>query len=317
MSHPLVSVIIPAFNCERYIVQSVQSILVQTYTNLEVLICDDCSSDNTLNTLNSLSDTRLRIFHNKQNQGVVRTRNFLIKKAGGSFIALQDADDWSLPERIQKQVELLLANEQLMACGTGFIKVDERGNELFRKVFNVNYDKIRNSILKDYSFLCGSVMFRTEYFSKHRYHEFFANSGNEDLYLMGILILDHRFTNLEEPLYCYRLNIMSLTKLGENKNTRRVYINQITQRLLEDYDRTKTNWLEEGNIKALKEFEDRIKADYPNLHRELNERNIGQLLYWKQFGRAFKFAWLNLLDNPDYDGFRLLAYVFKRAILKR
>src|SRR5687768_10903867 len=105
VTSPLVSVIMPVFNCERYVRAAIQSILSQEYTNLELLICNDGSTDNSLKEIRKFSDKRIRLFINKNNVGSLATRNYLLTQAKGFFIAMQDADDISMPQRLSKQVD--------------------------------------------------------------------------------------------------------------------------------------------------------------------------------------------------------------------
>ena len=107
MSMPLVSVLMPAYNSELYIAEAIDSILNQTYTNLELIIFDDGSSDGTRKIIESYSDPRVVKVLSDQNGGVVRARNDIIDRAQGKYIALMDADDIADPARLQKQIQAL------------------------------------------------------------------------------------------------------------------------------------------------------------------------------------------------------------------
>jgi glycosyltransferase involved in cell wall biosynthesis len=104
---PIVSVIIPTYNRESTIVRSVNSVLQQTYKNIEVIIVDDGSSDNTINVLNDIKDERLKVIQCKENQGVSKARNIGIMAAAGTYIAFQDSDDEWLPDKLEKQVHII------------------------------------------------------------------------------------------------------------------------------------------------------------------------------------------------------------------
>ncbi len=105
-NNDLVSVIMSTYNNEKSIESSVNSILNQTYKNIEFLIIDDFSTDNTFGILNNLknSDERIKVYRNSNNIGLTKSLNKLISKSKGTYIARQDADDISLTFRIQKQV---------------------------------------------------------------------------------------------------------------------------------------------------------------------------------------------------------------------
>ncbi|PIB36607.1 hypothetical protein BFP72_14955 [Reichenbachiella sp. 5M10] len=315
---PLISIIVPAYNASRYIKQCLNSLLVQTYDNIEILVADDGSIDNTKSLINQYSDTRVKKYHNTTNLGVVATRNKLISLASGDYIVLQDSDDWSAPSRIEKQVAAFDQDKGLVACGTGFNKVDNKNKVLFSKVFPTDHKSILSEIPNDFPLQCPSVMFKATYLKKNPYADFFGNSGNEDLYLMGKLILNNKFINIPAPLYNYRLNDQSLTKLGQQSDLRRLYINQITVKLLTDLRETGTNWIESNDMASLNDYENSLRKKYENNPFLLHEHNIGQMLYWKQYRSALRAALTNVTENGvNPKTIRLFLYVCKQAIYRR
>ncbi|MHC5937829.1 glycosyltransferase family 2 protein [Nostoc sp.] len=107
--NPKVSVIIPAYNTEAYIAKAIESALNQTLTDIEVIMVDDGSSDQTVEVAKSFTDQRLKVIVNQQNLGVSAARNRALRAAQGKWIAILDSDDWYAPERLEKLV--LLAEE--------------------------------------------------------------------------------------------------------------------------------------------------------------------------------------------------------------
>jgi teichuronic acid biosynthesis glycosyltransferase TuaG len=107
---PLVSILMPAYNVEQFVLKSIQSIINQTYNNWELLICNDGSIDSSLKEINKINDPRITVFNFEKNQGVVKSRNILFSAAKGELITFQDADDLSMPSRIEKQVQFLKKN---------------------------------------------------------------------------------------------------------------------------------------------------------------------------------------------------------------
>ena len=105
INHKLISVIMGAYNCEATIRASIESILKQTYTNLELLVVDDGSDDRTYDICKSIRDKRLKIYKNNKNIGLTKSLNKLISYSNGEFIARQDADDLSFKKRIEEQVK--------------------------------------------------------------------------------------------------------------------------------------------------------------------------------------------------------------------
>ncbi|WP_293712338.1 glycosyltransferase [Stenotrophomonas sp. UBA7606] len=111
---PLVSVLMPAFNAAGVIGVAIGGLLAQTWRNLEIVVVDDCSEDNTFEVLQALAreDPRIRVFRNERNGGAYVSRNHALSKAQGEYVMVHDSDDWSHPERISFQMEDLLDNQQ-------------------------------------------------------------------------------------------------------------------------------------------------------------------------------------------------------------
>ena len=114
---PLISVLLSVYNDDENIKKSIDSILSQSYKNIELLIIDDCSTDKTYEIINEIKDTRVKIFRNKDNKGLTKSLNILIKESKGQILARQDSDDVSLPNRLEIQYSEL-QKSQLDACTT-------------------------------------------------------------------------------------------------------------------------------------------------------------------------------------------------------
>lgn len=118
MKQRLVSVLIVSYNAEKYIEKTLRSCLAQTYSNFEILILDNASSDRTLEIIRNLNDSRIVLFEGQENIGSYAGLNFLLDKANGEYIAIQDHDDIWLPEKLTKQIEFLENNKNRSTCGT-------------------------------------------------------------------------------------------------------------------------------------------------------------------------------------------------------
>lgn len=106
----LVSIIMPAYNCDKYIAESIKSVLAQTYTNWELLIVDDCSTDNTKKIIDSFQDSRIRYQYNSQNSGAAVSRNKALAIAKGRYIAFLDSDDTWSEYKLEKQIAFMQKN---------------------------------------------------------------------------------------------------------------------------------------------------------------------------------------------------------------
>lgn len=145
---PLVSIITPTYNRAKYIKRAIQSALVQTYQNIEIIIIDDGSIDDTKEVIKSyVADKRIHYLY-QENQGVSKARNKAIKIAKGKYIALLDSDDfWQNPKKLEKQVKFLEEHPNYVLTSGGMIRIDEAGKEIF-KFFNPETDEeIRKGML--------------------------------------------------------------------------------------------------------------------------------------------------------------------------
>lgn len=106
----LVSIIMPTYNCGRFIKESIDSVLSQTFTNWELIIVDDCSNDDTQDIVHSYIDPRIHYWQNEQNMGAALTRNKALRKAKGHYIAFLDADDLWLPTKLEQQIAFMKQN---------------------------------------------------------------------------------------------------------------------------------------------------------------------------------------------------------------
>ena len=115
--YPLISVLLSVYNDELNIKNSIESILSQSYKNIELLVLDDFSTDNTLNVISNIKDKRLKILRNNENLGLTKSLNILINNSSGEILARQDSDDISLSNRLEIQYQNLTKN-YLDACTT-------------------------------------------------------------------------------------------------------------------------------------------------------------------------------------------------------
>lgn len=139
---PLVSIIMPAYNAEKSLAMAANSILNQTWSNIELLIVDDCSQDNTWEVMQALdkSDPRVRIFQNSVNVGPYVSKNIAVSQAKGEWITGHDADDWAFPERIERQWNFCTQLNEV-ACMSGMARIDANGAFVrLNEVGNFVYD---------------------------------------------------------------------------------------------------------------------------------------------------------------------------------
>lgn len=124
----LVSVIIPSYNHEKYIKDCVMSVINQTYKNLEILVIDDCSTDNSKTILKKIKDNRLKVLYSKTNKGTVRTINQLTAKCHGKYIAIIGSDDLWVEDKVEKQINFLKKHKDIGAVFSLADIIDENDN---------------------------------------------------------------------------------------------------------------------------------------------------------------------------------------------
>lgn len=145
-STPLVSIITPTYNSQRFINTTIQSVLKQTYTNWELLIIDDASQDNTCAIVEDFTiiNSNIKIFRNKENQGAAITRNIGIKQASGDFISFLDADDLWKPDKLENQISFMITHN-IDVCFSSYDLMDETGilmHKTVKALAELTYSKL-------------------------------------------------------------------------------------------------------------------------------------------------------------------------------
>lgn len=198
--NPLVSVIISTYNDGQYIMEAIDSILCQSYKNLEVVIIDDASTDNTAQILEEIVDDRVHVFHNPQNLKLAHNLNVAISKSNGKYIARMDADDIAVKDRIAKQVEFMEANPEVDVCGS-YAQTFGFSNTLL--TYPVSQEEIKAKLLFENAMCHPAVMFRKESID-FEYDESF--SAGQDYELWSRIIWNKQIRNIPECLLKYRLH---------------------------------------------------------------------------------------------------------------
>lgn len=198
-----ITVLMSVYNGEKYLSEAVESILNQTFKDFEFLIINDASTDNTRKILKSYKDSRIKIITNKKNLGLTKSLNKGLEIAKGEYIARQDADDISAPERLDKQYHYLNIHQQIFLVGTGAYDIDEKGNIKTTREPLINPDLIKKTLYENNCLYHPSIMFRNE--KDNFYREKFLYAQDYDFYLI-LLSKGKHLDNIQEPLIKYRIN---------------------------------------------------------------------------------------------------------------
>lgn len=196
----VVTIGMPAYNVENYIGFAIKSILHQSFSNFELVIIDDGSSDNTAATICSFKDERIKFISYPNNLGIASRLNEIIKIARGKYFARMDADDLMFPERLKIQVEYLDNNPHINVLGTNAIVINEKNNIIGLKKMKSNQllkDAFNNSV-----FIHPTVLGHLNWFKENPYDELL--SGAEDYELFLRTFPTSNFFSLDEPLLFYR-----------------------------------------------------------------------------------------------------------------
>lgn len=219
-SEPLVSIVLPCYEAERFLAQALDSLLAQTYGRLEVLAIDDGSRDGTAAILEGFAarDERVRVLRNPENQGVIRTLNRGVAEARGEIVARMDADDVAAPTRLERQVEVLASRPEIDLVGTGVEAVDgETGRRLRpRPVRCLEPGGARFAALFAIPAMHMTIAARTEAMRANPYGGTPDSLHTED-YEMFARMLDGGagICNIDEPLMTVRIDSGSVSARHE------------------------------------------------------------------------------------------------------
>ncbi len=251
MSEPLVTVFIPVYNSEKYIKEALESIIRQTYKNLEILLVDDGSSDRSAEIIKSFRNPRIRLLKNEKNMGIPYTRNVGLREAKGKYMAIMDSDDIADPERIETQVRYLENHPDIDVCASNYIRFGERGGKKVRAPFTTP-EALKIMLLFYNPIANPSAMVRLGTLKKHGliYNEQFFVA--QDYELWSRLCQVGKITILPEFLLLYRFGHENISKKSTEKKAerRRKLIGEIHARLIRDYGIN----LNEEEIRTFNEF---------------------------------------------------------------
>lgn len=239
-NNPLVSVIMPAYNSEKYIAEAIESILNQTLKDFELIIIDDCCKDHTAEIVKGYKDDRIIFIQNEVNKGFLYGLNYGIEIARGKYIARLDDDDTSYPDRLQKQVDYLNEHEDVVLVGT---RIDEKRNGVLceRRVTPIRTsNQLRFELFyENGSIAHSSFMMRKEVLDKHNIkYEIFKQVP--DYHMLTCICHHGDLACLDETLVTWRIHPQQSTsvrskrmKTDEFDKARCMYIETLA--LPEDY----------------------------------------------------------------------------------
>src|SRR5699024_6087156 len=277
MHTPLVTVFIPVYNGEAYISGALESIIKQTYTNLDILVIDDGSTDHSAQIVNDYTDKRVRLFLNHKNNGIPYTRNLGLQKAKGKYIAVMDADDVADPMRIEKQVAFMEKHTDIDAIGTYYKVIGGRFNKIV-KTKNIDTQAIQEGLILLNQIGHSTYFIRLVTLRKHhiRYNPDYFVAQDYDLWVQ--LSKVGQLSILPDVLLTYRTGHANVTKKSKTKYARqRKQINDaIHQDILNFYHFTLTD----DEIEAFNEFfNDNVLSDIRSITLNRLPDVLGKMIH--------------------------------------
>ena len=216
---PKISVVMPAYNAEKYIAEAIDSILGQTYEDFEFIIINDCSTDRTEQIILSYDDPRIVYLKNERNSGVAVTLNRGLAVAQGEYIARMDADDISLPKRFEKQITLLREDPSIAICGTGII-VFGKDVDSQKRLFSRDPDITKIELLFTPCVAHPTVLMRKGVLGTNNLEYPVDLEGSEDYGLWWEVAKYGNIVSLQECLLKYRVHPNQVTKNSDHRKPR-------------------------------------------------------------------------------------------------
>lgn len=282
-----ISVIMAVYNGEKYIKDTIDSILNQEYNNFELIIVDDCSQDRTVDIIQSFRDSRIILLRNDRNMKLAYSLNRAIEKSSGYYIARMDADDICAPNRFTKQVKYMEQNPSVAVLG-GCAKQFGASEELLR--YPKNHEKIKIELLFGNPLCHPAVMFRKDKIGQ--WYDPKIKAG-QDYELWSKLIWEVEFHNLSDILVYYRIHsAQTRNTLGKSQKEGVVYaLHNMMDRLGEYSDEDAFTLALSGNknegktideLKEIKNLYARILSDV-----ETKPELMDSKLLWKRMQKQY------------------------------
>ena len=208
MVKPLISVVLPVYNVEPFIKDCMDSILNQTIQDFEVIVIDDCSTDNTIAVLQSYNDDRISIINKEKNKGLIDSLNLGFRLAKGKYIARVDGDDINALNRFEKQLLFLESNPDVKACGC-WLQIYNKPNKVLKH--KEWHEEITAELLLKCPMSLGATMLNKQ---AYQYTSFDKSKNHvEDYDFWARTAWDCKMHNLQEVLYYYRVHGKQVSSL--------------------------------------------------------------------------------------------------------
>ena len=265
IDNPLVSVVMPVYNAQKYLNKAIDSILAQTYKDFEFIIINDGSTDNSLQIIKKYQKKDKRIIvKNKKNKGIVAALNDGIKLSRGKYLARMDADDISLPSRFEVQVNFMEKNSKIGVCGT-WVEVFGEINKNYLLKFPINNELLKIRLLFSVPFAHPSIMMRRDLVVQYNLQYNKKYDAIEDYKFWLDISKYTKFASIPKVLLKYRFLKTSVSKIA-NKDREKRYISlkKVFTEILRKMDIKNTE--KENKLHYILGLNERIKQTDINLN---------------------------------------------------
>ena len=294
----LISVLLPVYNSEKYIERAVYSILNQSYSNVELIVCDDGSSDKSYSIVKSLAkkDKRIRLFKNKGNLGKVATINLYKKYCLGEYITIHDSDDYSDEKRFEYLLNEFKKDNELNMVGSYCHIVSEKGKRLRIDERETDYFLILERLVINSQFNGATVLMKKKAWDEAGgYRKYFNNYAYEDYDLTARIALAYKAINIALPLYFYRQHSHSFSKRITLNN---IVGKRLVQVLIEDRIAKGNDFLDRKEFDKLEGYIDDLKKTYLQDPSLLYREYASYFMYGGFYYKAIKASYKALIENP-------------------
>lgn len=306
-----VSVVMSVYNEEKYIKDSIYSVINQTFSDWELIIIDDGSSDKTVEMIHTFQDDRIRLYCNEKNEGLIHNLNLGLSLATGDYIARMDGDDISEPTRFEKQVSYLDQHEDVVMTGC---YVETFGNENHKWRPKNQAQILKATMLLRPVLAHPSIMFRRERIEKHeiRYHSEYKHA--EDYKFISDVSQIGNLAVVEEVLFRYRIHAAQVTSKGNTvqaataDRVRKELLKQVGVELSEDEFMIYKKWVHEES-KVTKDDFLKVRAIMERIVIANRESQIFELDSMEQILNELYIQWMISTK-------KLSLFIFCRGICK-
>ena len=233
----LISVIMPTYNVESYVAEAIESILNQSYSNIEFVIVDDCSTDRTFEICKRYAekDSRIKLFRNEVNSKIEFSLNRALENTTGKYIVRMDGDDISDRFRLEKMKNFLDINPDIKLVGTSAITINAEGNEIGRTTFLSDFSLIKKTSLLKTPVVHIWMTYKTMYDELHGYRKLFASEDYD--FVLRLMSKGYKCTNMSE-YFGYKIRVNRAGNSASTYGVKKMKSRWYTAKLYHEREKT-------------------------------------------------------------------------------